>query len=94
MQLTIAPDETMAEQAKQLIERVQLEETGTLPKNEILEVITTITVYKFSQLSREEVEAMLGLTLEQTRVYQEAKAEGREEMLKLTVAFLRVFSTH
>ncbi|MFN6436758.1 MAG: hypothetical protein RMY35_007595 [Nostoc sp. DedSLP01] len=35
---------------------------------------------------------MLGLTLEQTRVYQEAKAEGREEreveMLKLTVPLL------
>ena len=92
MQLTLAPDETMAEQAKQLIERVQLEETDTLPKNEILDIITTIAVYKFSSLSREEVEAMLGLTLEQTRVYQEAKAEGREEqkaeMLKLTVPLL------
>ncbi|MEH1973587.1 MAG: hypothetical protein V7L02_10290 [Nostoc sp.] len=35
---------------------------------------------------------MLGLTLEQTRVYREAKAEGREkrkiEMLKLTVPLL------
>ncbi|MEH2064092.1 MAG: hypothetical protein V7K50_17800 [Nostoc sp.] len=35
---------------------------------------------------------MLGLTLQQTRVYQEAKAEGREEqkakMLKLTVPLL------
>jgi predicted transposase YdaD len=35
---------------------------------------------------------MLGLTLEQTRVYQEAKAEGREEreteMLKVTVPLL------
>ncbi|MDZ8260914.1 MAG: hypothetical protein RMY63_21325 [Nostoc sp. ChiQUE01b] len=39
---------------------------------------------------------MLGLTLEQTKVYQEAKAEGREEgreereaeMLKLTVPLL------
>ncbi|MDF5733457.1 MAG: Rpn family recombination-promoting nuclease/putative transposase [Rhizonema sp. PD38] len=96
IQLTIAPDETMAEQAKQLVERVQLEEIGTLPKNEILDIITTIAVYKFSTLSREEVEAMLGLTLEQTRVYQEAKAEGREEgreeqkveMLKLTVPLL------
>lgn len=83
-----------------LIERVKLEETDTLPKNEILDIITTIAVYKFSLLSREEVEAMLGLTLEQTRVYQEAKAEGREqgreqgreeqkaEMLKLTVPLL------
>ena len=58
----------------------------------ILPDITTIAVYKFSTLSREEVEAMLGLTLEQTKVYQEAKAEGREEreaeMLKLTVPLL------
>lgn len=96
MQLTLASDEVMAEQAKQLIERVKLEETDTLPQNEILDIITTIAVYKFSTLSREDVEAMLGLTLEQTRVYQEAKAEGREEgreereaeMLKLTVPLL------
>ena len=88
MQLTLASDETMAEQAKQLIERVELEQTGTLAKNEIIDIVTTIAVYKFSTLSREEVEAMLGLTLEQTRVYQEAKAEGREEMLKLTVPLL------
>jgi len=96
MQLTLASDEVMAQQARLLIERVKLESTGTLPKTEILDIITTIAVYKFSSLSREEVEAMLGLTLEQTRVYQEAKAEGREEgreeqkaeMLKLTVPLL------
>lgn len=92
MQLTLASDSVMAEQAKQLIERVQLEETDTLPKNEIIDIITTIAVYKFSTLSREEVEAMLGLTLEETRVYQEAIALGREkreaEMLKLTVPLL------
>lgn len=34
---------------------------------------------KFEQMSRAEVEAMLDLTLQETRVYQEAKAEGREE---------------
>jgi predicted transposase/invertase (TIGR01784 family) len=79
MQLTVASDETMAQQAKQLIERVQLESTGTIPKSEIIDIITTIAVYKFSSLSREEVEAMLGLTLEETKVYQEAKAEGRVE---------------
>ncbi|MBD2450570.1 Rpn family recombination-promoting nuclease/putative transposase [Nostoc sp. FACHB-152] len=82
MQLTIASSETMAEQAKQLIQRVKLEETGTLPKNEIIEIITTIAVYKFSSLSREEVEAMLGITLEETRVYQEAKEEGLEQGLE------------
>ncbi|MBW4666292.1 MAG: hypothetical protein KME60_02320 [Cyanomargarita calcarea GSE-NOS-MK-12-04C] len=31
---------------------------------------------------------MLGLTLQETRFYQEAKAEGREEILKLTVPLL------
>ncbi|MBE9008430.1 Rpn family recombination-promoting nuclease/putative transposase [Fortiea sp. LEGE XX443] len=96
MQLTVASKKVMAEQARLLIKRVQLESTGALPKNEIIDIITTIAVYKFSSLSREEVEAMLGLTLEETRVYQEAKAEGREEgreereaeILKVTVPLL------
>jgi len=92
MQLTIASEQAIAQQAKQLIQRVQLESTDALPKNEIIDIITTIAVYKFSTLSREEVEAMLGLTLQETRVYQEAKAEGREEreaeMLKVTVPLL------
>ncbi|AUB37311.1 putative transposase YdaD [Nostoc flagelliforme CCNUN1] len=79
MQLTIASEKAIAQQAKQLIKQVQLESKDALTKNEIIDIITTIAVYKFSSLSREEVEAMLGLTLEQTRVYQEAKAEGREE---------------
>jgi predicted transposase/invertase (TIGR01784 family) len=96
MQLTIASEQEMAEQARRLIQRVQLEKKDTLPKQEIIDIITTIAVYKFSSLSREEVEAMLGLTLEQTRVYQEAKAEGHEEgrdereaeMLRVTVPLL------
>ncbi|BBD64221.1 hypothetical protein NIES4072_21170 [Nostoc commune NIES-4072] len=33
------------------------------------------TIYKFANLSREEVEAMLGVKLEETKVYQEAKLE-------------------
>ncbi len=92
MQLTIAPDEAMAQQARLLIERVQHSESTTLARNEIIEVITTIAVYKFSKFSREEVEDMLGISLEQTRIYQDAKAEGREEqkaeMLKVTVPLL------
>jgi predicted transposase YdaD len=42
-------------------------------------MITTIMVYKFEQLSRTEVEQMLGITLKETRVYREIKEEGREE---------------
>jgi predicted transposase YdaD len=43
---------------------------------EIIDLISTIMVYKFSNLSRDEVDAMLGIELEQTRVYLDAKAEG------------------
>jgi predicted transposase/invertase (TIGR01784 family) len=88
MQLTIVSDQVMAEEAKKLIARVQLESRDTLLNKEIIDIVTTIAVYKLSSLSREEVEAMLGLTLEQTRVYQDAKAEGREEILKAAVPLL------
>ena len=88
MQLTITPESEMAEQARRLIERVQQEEMGVLSRDEIIELITTIAVYKFAHLSREEVEAMLGVTLQETRVYQDAKAEGRVEILAVTVPLL------
>jgi predicted transposase YdaD len=43
----------------------------------MLDLIETILVYKFENLSRKELEAMFGLSeLKQTRVYQEAKEEG------------------
>ncbi len=41
----------------------------------IIDLISTIIVYKFDNLSREEVDAMLGIELQQTRVYREARAE-------------------
>jgi predicted transposase/invertase (TIGR01784 family) len=76
MQLTIAPEADAIAQARELIERVQQESPASPLKTEIIDIITTIAVYKFANLSREDVEAMLGLKLEETRVYQEAKAEG------------------
>ncbi|PZD73542.1 hypothetical protein C1752_02056 [Acaryochloris thomasi RCC1774] len=92
MQLTIAPEAQLAEQAKQLIQQVKQEDTGILAKKEIIDVITTIAVYKFANLSREEVEAMLDITLKETRIAQELKEEGREEgraeMLAVTVPVL------
>jgi predicted transposase/invertase (TIGR01784 family) len=46
-------------------------------------LIETIVLYKFPNLSREELEVMLGLSeLRQTRVYQEAREEGRQEGLE------------
>ncbi len=44
---------------------------------DIIEMVTTIMVYKFTQLTRAEVDEMLGVTLQETRVYQDALAEGK-----------------
>jgi predicted transposase YdaD len=41
MQLTIASEKAIAQQAKELIQRVQLESTDALPKNEIIDIIYT-----------------------------------------------------
>lgn len=51
MQLTIAPEETAAAQARGLIERAQREVSSTVAVDTIIEVITTIAVYKFTNLS-------------------------------------------
>jgi predicted transposase YdaD len=58
---------------------IKCEEDPQPSSRAIIEMITTIMVYKFEKLSRMEVESMLGITLKETRVYQEIKEEGREE---------------
>ncbi len=65
---TIEGDEATS-QARSLIDRSQ-------GNRAIIDLISTIIVYKFSNLSRDEVDAMLGIELEQTRVYQEAEQKG------------------
>lgn len=92
IQLTIAPEAQTAARARMLIERARQEETDILSRDEIIEVVAAIAVYKFANLSREEVEEMLGLKLEETRIYRELKAETRAEvqaeMLAATVPLL------
>jgi predicted transposase YdaD len=78
MQLTIAPEKTAVGQARELMQRVQ-QQVEPLAQEAIMEMITMIAVYKFAKLSREEVEAMLGLRLEDSRILREAKEEGRQE---------------
>ncbi|HIK36032.1 MAG TPA: Rpn family recombination-promoting nuclease/putative transposase [Thermosynechococcus sp. M98_K2018_005] len=80
MQLTVLPEAEMATAARFLAERTR---TEAVPRPEvIMELITTIVLYKFTKLSREEVLRMLGFTTEElkrTRFYQEVYAEAREE---------------
>jgi predicted transposase/invertase (TIGR01784 family) len=69
MVLTTLEGDRATSEARSLIER-------SPDRADIIDLISTIMVYKFSNLSRDEVDAMLGIELAQTRVYQEAKAEG------------------
>ncbi len=57
-------------------------ELSPLDSRAIIEIITTIMTYRFDELSRVEIEAMLDITLKETRVYREIKEEGREEGLE------------
>ncbi|MGI0490429.1 Rpn family recombination-promoting nuclease/putative transposase [Alkalinema pantanalense CENA528] len=44
----------------------------------IIEIISTIMVYKFTNLTRDEVAAMIGITLENTPIYRSIFAEGEQ----------------
>jgi predicted transposase/invertase (TIGR01784 family) len=79
MQLTMVSEAEAPEAARYLLARTQQEVSEPQTNRAIIEMIKTIVVYKFTTLSRSEVEAMLGITIQETRVYQEAKEEGIEQ---------------
>lgn len=78
MLLTMVDEEQAPEEARYLLQRTQ-QQTPQPSVQAIIELVTTIIMYKFEQLSQIEVEAMLGITLQETRVYREIKEEGRQE---------------
>ena len=78
MVLTTLNESRVPEEARYLPQRSR-QQQSQLSSCDIIELVTTIMVYRFERLSRTEVEVMLGITLQQTRVYQEIKEEGREQ---------------
>jgi predicted transposase/invertase (TIGR01784 family) len=80
IKLVVEPEETAVTKAKRLIEQVREELRDAIEQRDMIQLIETIIVYKFTKKSRKEIEAMLGLgDLRQTRVYQEALEEGKLE---------------
>jgi predicted transposase YdaD len=76
MVLTILEDETATVAARDLIDRSASEpEFGRA----IIELVATIIAYKFVDLSRVEIEAMLGVRLEDSRAFREVREEGKRE---------------
>ncbi|MBF2008538.1 MAG: Rpn family recombination-promoting nuclease/putative transposase [Chlorogloeopsis fritschii C42_A2020_084] len=84
MVLTTIDESQAPQEARYLLERSAVEQPETTSRA-IIELVTTIMVYKFEQLSRTEVEKMLGITLKETRVYREIK---EEEALTLILRLL------
>jgi predicted transposase/invertase (TIGR01784 family) len=79
VQLIVESKAKAKNRARHLVQKVRQDE-GEVRKQEIVELIETIVMYKFPYLSRQEMEDMLGLSdLKRTKVYQEAKQEGKQE---------------
>jgi predicted transposase/invertase (TIGR01784 family) len=70
---TLEGDEAKAE-ARRLIDRDR-------ESRAIIDLVSTIVLYKFGTLTRDEVDLMLGIELEQTRVYQDAQADGEQRLV-------------
>jgi predicted transposase YdaD len=73
MVLTTVDESQAPAEARYLLERNISEQPSS---RAIIEMVTTIMVYRFESLSQQEVETMLGITLQETRVYKDIKAKG------------------
>jgi predicted transposase/invertase (TIGR01784 family) len=88
VQLIVEPEETAGAEARQLIGKARQLDDEDLSRD-VVEFIETVIVYKFANLSRQEIQEMLELgDLKQTRFYQEAKVEGKLEGKLETVPVL------
>ena len=82
MQLILAESDEAFELAKRLMPISTVEVQSNIENREIIDLIETIMIYKFPELSREAIERMFGLSeLKQTRVYQEALQEGEAKII-------------
>lgn len=78
--LTIVEAEEAPQVARFLLERTEREELTERDRANLIDIVTSIMVYKFTNLSQTEIRAMLGLNFtEEPRAIREAKQEGREE---------------
>ena len=80
IELIVSKEVQAPELVKTLLDRTKTEVENDREKQGIIELLETVLLSKFSQLSRQEIEAMFLVSdIKQTRVYQEAKQEGEQE---------------
>ncbi|MBE9215901.1 Rpn family recombination-promoting nuclease/putative transposase [Plectonema cf. radiosum LEGE 06105] len=80
IKLVVAPENEAVQQARSLIESVKQADAAN--RSNLLELVERMLVYKFSSYSRQELEAMFGLSeWKQTRFYQEVREETKLETI-------------
>jgi predicted transposase/invertase (TIGR01784 family) len=78
LKLIIEPESTAPDLAVDLARQAQTEISNTSVRQNFINLLETIIVYKLPQKTREEVAAMFNLSdLKQTRFYQDVFAEGQ-----------------
>jgi predicted transposase/invertase (TIGR01784 family) len=83
IQLILATEKKTPTMARKLAQKVE-QETNTELRDNVVEFIEAVLVYKFPKLSRQEVESMFTHSdLKKTRVYQEAMQEGEQRGLQI-----------
>ncbi|MCC5616602.1 Rpn family recombination-promoting nuclease/putative transposase [Nostoc sp. CHAB 5836] len=84
VKLVVAAEDEAVKKARNLINQVQ--QAPQASRRNLLELVERMLVYKFADKSRQELEAMFGLTQwQQTRFYQEVKEETQLETKLETV---------
>jgi predicted transposase/invertase (TIGR01784 family) len=81
LKLVVEPETTAAEKARQLLEQARSEPRETI-RRDMIELIETVVSYKFSNMSKEEIETMLTITeseFKQSRLYQSIERKGKLE---------------
>jgi predicted transposase YdaD len=84
MALTILSSDEMLEKARGMLQGSKTSNEGSA----ILDLVITAIIYKFAELTRDEVLTMLGLELKEPRAFQESKAEGIEQERKAAIEAL------
>ncbi|MEL7051560.1 MAG: Rpn family recombination-promoting nuclease/putative transposase [Cyanobacteria bacterium J06555_13] len=83
---TIGPEQA-DEEARRLLSR-EAAEVPSFSSRTLVDIVSTIMAYRYENLSREEIDQMLGISVKETRLYREAKEKGREEEARSLVLLL------
>jgi predicted transposase/invertase (TIGR01784 family) len=82
IELIVSKENQSQELVKNLMTRTKTEVSNDSERQGIIELLESVLMSKFSQLSRQEIEAMFLVSdIKQTRVYQEAKEEGEKNLM-------------